>query len=148
MAYLWFCDGHDAQRDDRACFCELCVWEFNNVREHLAPYWHRGLKLREGEKVTLPMIKQCTAIIMDHLQELHQPASLESLCGRTIHQYLQGACKELPLPTMMKDKIRFGEYDDHNREEFTGVAKKLQSILWLHLGCTIVRRRKHPLNRF
>ena len=85
---------------------------------------------------------------MSHLQELHQPASLESLCGRKIHQYLQGASKELPLPTMIKDKIWFDEYEDDKREEFSGVAKKLQSILWLHLGCNIVRRRKHPLNRF
>ena len=75
---------------------------------------------------------------MGHLQELHQPTSLESLCGRKIRQCLQGTCKELPLATMIKDKIQFGEYEDDKREEFSGVAKKLQSILWLHLGCTIV----------
>ena len=149
MAHFWFSRSTNIRRDDYACYCDTCVWEIRNITDSLAPYWHRGLQLKEGTKVTLALVKQCNHIIMDHLAEIDKPASLETLCGRVIHQHLDGSHTHLPLPEMIKKKIQHGEYEESsNVNEFTNGAKQILGILWQHIGCTIVRRQRHPLQRF
>ena len=76
MAHLWFSGSENPNVDDHACFCDTCVDPFTDVQQSLAPYWHRGLKLKEGEKITLVSVKKCTAIVTQRLEEIHQPAKL------------------------------------------------------------------------
>ena len=154
MAHLWFSQSDDSSVDDHACFCDTCVDPFTDVRPSLAPYWHRGLKIKEGDKITLVTIKKCNAIVTQRLEEIHQPTKLEALCGRVIRRRLHGHYKQLPLPVHIQNRVRFGEYEEEvggnfvKDCEFDALAKKLPGILWHHLGCTVIRRRKHPLNRF
>ena len=89
------------------------------------------------------------------IEELHQPAKLETLCGHVVRKHtVNGDCKDLPLPQLIKERVWFGEYDeeaDGNFAEdhtFTRTAKNVVSMLWNHLGCTIIRSRRHPMHRF
>ena len=120
----------------------------------------KGLQLRQGGKVSLITVKKAMDIVWAKVEELHQPARLEAMCGRVIKKTVAdvgGKFKDLealPLPEVVIDIIAFGEYDlepDGNYaddETFSRWAKNVVSMLWSHLGYTIIRRREHPFLRF
>ena len=154
MSELWFNNDDDTTKDF-PCFCDFCTSPTPNARQDLAPYWRAGLKLKEGTKVSLVTVKQAMQIAMKKVENLHQPAKLETLCGRVVRKHtVNGDCKFLPLPQLIKERVWFGEYDeeaDGNFAEdytFTRTAKNIVSMLWNHLGCTIIRSRRHPMHRF
>lgn len=153
MSYLWFTKSNSA-RNELACYCDFCMFQFRNVSDGLAPYWYRGLRLMDGEQITLKKVKKCMAIVMEQIEELDQPRNLQSLSASVIRNNLNGSTKNLPLPRLLQQMIAFHEYEDGDVNapddgEFSSfIAKHLLGILWQHLGWTLVRRCKHPWNQF
>ena len=154
MSFFWFTKSPVAAQDDNACFCDFCVFECYNVREGLAPYWYRGFKLREGQKITFVQVKKCMEVALKRLEELHQPKTLQTLAVSVIQAHLEGSVDHLPLPKLLQKMIA----DEDNFEPDMNIAndvefssfltKRLPGILWEHLGWTLVRRARHPWNRF
>ena len=64
-----------------ACYCDSCIYQPTDVRKSLATYWYQGLKLKEGEKITIAKVKKCTQIMMKKFEELDQPSRLQTLTG-------------------------------------------------------------------
>ena len=153
MSYFWFTKNPMAAQD-HACFCDFCVFESWNVREGLAPYWYRGLKLSHGQKITLVQVRKCMEIVTNRLQELHQPKTLQSLTISSIQGHLKGSPEFLPLPKLLQEMIADEDISDddvnitNDTEFYSSVVKRLPGILWEHLGWTLIRRSRHPWNRF
>ena len=151
MASLWFTYG-SAHRDEGACFCDHCFFAWNCHEKDLQPYVDGGLDLSHGATITLALVKHATQIMMDHLQYIHQPMSLERLCGRVIWDHATGVFSQLPLPSIMQDWLRGDEYwEDIGGNfavdpKFKDFAKHLPGLLWSHLGYKVIRNRPHPIN--
>ena len=145
MAHFWFVKSEDPTSDDQACFCDFCTDSSGEGRADVAPYWKKGLKLKHGTVITLAIAKECTKMMAARLAEIHQPDSLEDLCGRVVSKNVNmDQCNKLPLPDLMLDNIRDGLYDvnkagnfayDH---EFTDRAKMMPGVL-----CCIETNRRH-----
>ena len=133
-----------AAHDDNACFCDFCIFESYNVREGLAPYWYRGFKLREGQKITFVQVQKCMEVVMNRLQELHQPKTLQILAVLTIQAHLKGSADHLPLPKLLQEMIADEDTLEpdmniaRDNEFSSDIAKHLPGILWEHLGWTLV----------
>ena len=143
MAYLWFSKSPNISRNHGACYCDSCIYQPADVRKSLAPYWYQGLKLKDGEKITIAKVKKCTQIMIKRFEELDQPSKLQTLTARVIHRNLIGSSKGLPLPKKLREKIINKDYDREEEEEkeaefCTPLAKSLLGLLWQHLGYTIV----------
>ena len=153
MAYLWFSKSPDTTQNDGACYCDSCLNQPTDVHKSLAPYWYQGLRLRDGEKITIAKVKKCTQIMMRRLDEIDQPSKLQALTARVIHRNLIGSAKGLPLPKILREKIMDQDFDREKQEEMeaefcTPLAKSLVGLLWQHLGYTIVQRCSHPFNTY
>ena len=67
---------------------------------------------------------------------------------------MNGDCRDMPLPQLIKERVWYGEYDEEADENFaedhifTQTAKTIVSMLWNHLDCTIIRLRRHPMHHF
>ena len=160
MAFLRFTYTDNPQDDDDhlVCYCDFCIAEYRScdLREGLRPYWVRGVQLREGTKVTIALAKQATKIMMDRLEEIHQPLSLQTQAAFAICHRVKKvtAVQELPLPKALIDHLTRGEYQDEvggsmaEDDEFNNIAKIIPGFLWKHKGAKVIRTTRHPYYRF
>ena len=142
MAHFWFKTVHGYP-----CFCDFCTDLIRDARLCLKPFWDRGLEIRQGDRITKAEALQASQIMTSHLRQQLQPVRLEALSGRVVMDYLEGRCGALPLPRLLIDRLRYGEYEEPE-DEFNRAAKQVPGALWDHEGCYVVRRTRHPYNRF
>ena len=152
---MWFKSDRDRTTDSKACYCDFCISEWNDLRKLLHPYWVRGLKFLEGDVITLETVKKAHKIIMECLDEIPKLTSLEALCGELIQNHLEVhyQARDLPLPKFLQEKIEDGVYHDevlstgnftHDEEFYHTVTKNIPGILWKHVGMMVMRTREHP----
>lgn len=156
MAYMWFQHSTSGQHDGIACECQFCLGRIKRLHSLIEPYQRRGLGLAEDDVITLVTVKKAFEIAMNRIMEIHQPSRLEALCGEFIHKHIkERPIEELPLPQHIRDNMSFCDYfeevkttgnDAYDNEFFSFQAKKLPSVLWKHLGYTVVFSRPHPID--
>ena len=150
MAFLCFAYTDDLQEDDDhlVCYCDFCITEYCScdLQEALRPYWVCGVQLREGTKVTIALAKQATKIMMDRLEEIHQPLNLQTQAAFAISRWVKKvtAVQELPLSKALIDHLMREEYQDEvgcsmvEDDEFNNIAKIIPGFLWKHKGAKVI----------
>ena len=154
MSFLWFTKSPRVAHDDNACFCDFCIFESYNAREGLAPYWYRGFKLREGQKITFVQVKKCMEVCNETSSRTTSTQNSADTSSVNHSSSFEGICRSFTFPKLLQEMIADEQslepdMNIANDTEFSSfIAKHLPGILWEHLGWTLVRQTRHPWNRF
>lgn len=146
MPHIWFEKEHPTRRGEIApCGCPHCeLGTLVDTTQLYEPYCQAGLDLSHGTRITLATVKEAIKIIMDHLQEIHQPYRLETLCRKVVivNKDITASVEDLPLPKLIIEQLCEEETAGNfaRVEEWSKGPKMGYGLLWRHLGCTIVRQ--------